>query len=300
MEKNILLETVGGISIERVRRDSAFTMSGHHFHPDFEIYYLYEGRRSYFIEKHIYEITGGTLVFIATGKIHKTTESSENNTKSASHDRLLLLLDKKIQQSFQSMLAEMNAEDFFTQQYGIIQLKASEKKYIESIFQFIYKEIQNKSAGYLTLIKMRTKELLIFIIRKMSSASYIEQNSQMKTKYRQSHSLLEKVEDIALYISNHCESQISLEELASKFYISKYYLCRIFKASTGFTINEYLNMKRIQKSIEYLEKTNCSITTVSELSGYDTITHFERNFMKYMSQTPLRYRKQYQIEESNT
>ena len=46
---------------------------------------------------------------------------------------------------------------------------------------------------------------------------------------------------IADYLSENCEQNISLEELAAHFYLSKYYVCRTFKEITGYTVTEYTN-----------------------------------------------------------
>lgn len=52
---------------------------------------------------------------------------------------------------------------------------------------------------------------------------------------------------MAHYIVEHCTERISLEDLAGRFYINKFYLSRIFKEVTSFTINDYLNVNRIKK-----------------------------------------------------
>ncbi|MBP2661818.1 MAG: transcriptional regulator, AraC family [Firmicutes bacterium] len=53
------------------------------------------------------------------------------------------------------------------------------------------------------------------------------------------------VQEILSYINQHINDTITVEQLAEQFYISTSYICRIFKAATGTTINKYINARRI-------------------------------------------------------
>ena len=84
---------------------------------------------------------------------------------------------------------------------------------------------------------------------------------------------------------------ISLDELASRFFLSKYYICRVFKEITGYTVSEYINIHRVQNAKRYLEETDYSVAEISDLVGYGSMTHFEKTFKTYMTIPPLKYRK---------
>ena len=57
-------ELVDGFHIDRVVRDYNYSMDIRHIHEEYEIYYLLEGERYYFINQQTYLVTPGTLVFI--------------------------------------------------------------------------------------------------------------------------------------------------------------------------------------------------------------------------------------------
>ena len=71
MEQIIYAEKTDGISIDRIRRDAAFSMPRKHLHNEYEIYYLLEGERYYFIDRRTCHVTGGSLVFIDRNQILK-------------------------------------------------------------------------------------------------------------------------------------------------------------------------------------------------------------------------------------
>ena len=100
-------------------------------------------------------------------------------------------------------------------------------------------------------------------------------------------------DDAASYITENYSKDLSLETVAAQFYVNKCYLSRIFKEATGFTVNEYINMARVRRARELLSATSMSITEVSCLLGYDSITYFERVFHRYTQTSPMKYRKAY-------
>ena len=64
MRQTVFEETTDGITIDRVIRDYEYTMPTKHLHDEYEIYYLLEGKRLYFIGQNTYLIGKGTMVFI--------------------------------------------------------------------------------------------------------------------------------------------------------------------------------------------------------------------------------------------
>ena len=46
----------------------------------------------------------------------------------------------------------------------------------------------------------------------------------------------------------------------------------------------------MQKACEYLEKTRLSVSAIAERVGYNSLTHFEREFKRYTLVSPLRFR----------
>ena len=60
----LLLRRLRITGIDRVVRDYNYSMDIRHIHEEYEIYYLLEGERYYFINQQTYLVTPGTLVFI--------------------------------------------------------------------------------------------------------------------------------------------------------------------------------------------------------------------------------------------
>ena len=87
------------------------------------------------------------------------------------------------------------------------------------------------------------------------------------------------------------QTKSQLRQLAETFYISPFYLSRIFKEITGFTIINYLNLTRIREAWRLLTDTDLKIVDIAESIGFESLTHFDRTFKKIMKLTASKYRK---------
>ena len=85
---------------------------------------------------------------------------------------------------------------------------------------------------------------------------------------------------------------MSLDQIAGQFYISKHYLCRIFKSATGFSVMEYIIYSRVLRARQLL-KEGVSVQQAGELSGFSDNSHFIRTFGHLTGTSPGRYARAY-------
>ena len=102
----------------------------------------------------------------------------------------------------------------------------------------------------------------------------------------------QKVQEVAEYLQANPGTRESLDQLAGRFYISRSWLSRIFREVTGFSVSEYANMVRVKRAQKLLAHGDYSVTEISELVGFESITYFERIFRRYTDRTPLGYRRE--------
>ncbi|MFC3787224.1 response regulator [Paenibacillus sp. GCM10012307] len=100
------------------------------------------------------------------------------------------------------------------------------------------------------------------------------------------------IAEIQAYIDKHFGEPISLETIAHRFFVSKEHLSRLFKASTGENLTDYLQRQRMERAKELIAVHGYSIKHVAELTGYADLTYFYRVFKKYFGITPGELRKE--------
>lgn len=281
--QNILFEeSIKGLYISRVVRDFKFTMPDVHIHyNDYEVYYLLEGERCYFIGTKIYHLKQGSLVFVRRNVIHKTALSRE-----AHHDRILLEISRSYLESVFAITGELTLHDFFQDDCIILSLECEEQNFITELLLALGRELGTKNSGFRLLAKSLVAELFIYAKRMENKTNPSASSRTDDPRHRQ-------IEQIACYIAENCCSPLSLNSIAEQFYMNKCYLSRIFKEITGFTVNGYLHARRIQKARSLLIQNSMNISEVSEAAGYENLTYFERVFKKHTGMSPLEYRRQY-------
>ena len=282
MQNVLFEESIDGLYISRVVRDFKFTMSDVHIHyNDYEVYYLLEGERCYFIGTKIYHLKQGSLVFVRRNVIHKTALSRE-----AHHDRILLEISRSYLESVFAITGELTLHDFFQDDCIILSLESEEQNFITELLLALGRELGTKNSGFRLLAKSLVAELFIYAKRMENKTNPSASSRTDDPRHRQ-------IEQIACYIAENCCSPLSLNSIAEQFYMNKCYLSRIFKEITGFTVNGYLHARRIQKARSLLIQNSKNISEVSEAAGYENLTYFERVFKKHTGMSPLEYRRQY-------
>lgn len=106
-------------------------------------------------------------------------------------------------------------------------------------------------------------------------------------------SVPDKFADIQNYIENNYTQKITLDSLATQFFISKYHLHREYQRLFGTTITNALSLKRLAHAKKLLRFSDDSVENIAATSGFQTASYFIKVFKKYEGMTPLEYRRKW-------
>ncbi|MDW7656387.1 MAG: AraC family transcriptional regulator [Bacillota bacterium] len=262
--------------------DDSYTMNAFHFHNVFEIYFAHTGGLTYFVENRIYPVEKNDLFVFSHLDLHRIGIAPQTRYERSivvfnpeyvsslctdTTDLLACFLDRKPNFSHRLHLSDEQAE-----MYQVLFQKArhhgNHKRYGEDVRQ-----------------KMALIDILLFI-NPLYQGNPEWVSSQADAGYN-------KVRPIISYINENIGHKLSLDELSERFYIDKYYLCKLFKETTGFTIHEYGMYRRIIRATELLRK-NHQVAQVAEMTGFQNDGHFITTFKKHVGITP----KQYALRQS--
>lgn len=93
------------------------------------------------------------------------------------------------------------------------------------------------------------------------------------------------------FVNANLEEKISLESVASHVGVSPYYFCKVFKQAAGMTLTEYVNRRRVEWAKRLLLNPRSRVTEVAFDVGFQSISQFNRSFLKYVGESPTRYRE---------
>lgn len=279
MEKTVFLERIDGLMVEQVERDREYSMYSRHFHESYELYFLLAGERYYFIDKETFLVKAGMAVLVGRNQLHKTSMAG-----SCYHDRILLQMDGAIFQPHLACTGAASMKELFDILNGTVEYSQKDWPVVLWLLEQIKLELRSRAIGYEGVVKMMVIHLLVLTVRN---------KCRQQTAGEAQTPMHQKIREITGYLLTHYDARISLDDLAARFYISKSYLCRIFREVTGVTLIEYQNMARIKAAQKLLKETRLPVTEIAARVGFESITYFERVFKKFTGENPLRYRKKY-------
>ena len=93
------------------------------------------------------------------------------------------------------------------------------------------------------------------------------------------------------FISQHYSEDISSGRVAKELHLSRFYFCKLFKSGTGLTFTAYLARTRIERVKELLRNPNVRVSEIAFQTGFQSLTHFNRLFLKLTGESPTEYRK---------
>ena len=115
------------------------------------------------------------------------------------------------------------------------------------------------------------------------------QESQQIAAYMPKSSNREAIERTISYIRENPTADLCLNTLSKKVKFSPIYFHKVFKASTGKTLREYVEEQRMKKAIDMLISTNMTLTQIAYECGFSSQSYFSFAFKKKMNQTPREY-----------
>lgn len=259
----------------RVKRVPYAEVAEEHYHFNHEIYYLCSGTRKFFINDKVYTASGGDLLMIPKGEIHKTTYFATDEE----HERIAITFSDAM---LQKLYMDISKEQVLKAFYGYhITVPEDKRAYLEDLFQKMADEYALYDEYSRTMISQEISELILFILRQ-------QKVEHAEKKVDASEHVMEEA---AQFIAMHFEEEITLEDISDKYHMSTSYFSRKFKSETGFRFKEYVNALRLKEARILLTESDMSITEIALKCGYENSNYFGDVFKKIEGVSPRDYRR---------
>ena len=195
------------------------------------------------------------------------------------HERIILSISPEYLKSVSSPATNLN-QCFFCQNKTNHKLSLNFQNQKRFLY-FIHKINSTEGFGADLIEQSAFIELMIFLNRLF----YVNQDQLIEEDGSVYH---KQVDNILSYINQNITNTLSLRELAEYFYLSESYLCRIFKKTTGTTINKYITAKRITKAKSLLAQGS-TVSEACDLSGFRDYSNFLKSFTQAVGISPKKY-----------
>lgn len=246
-----------------------------HIHDCYEVYFSISGGKQFLIDNKVYDIEPGDLFLINQYDSHYLTQIDKEL-----HERIVIMIDPEYMRSISS--AETNLDACFQDRNDKFSHKVKLSAEQQGRFlYFINKIITSNGYGHDLLERATFTELFVMINQIICD----KQNNKVTEK---TATYNEQVDAILSYLNNNIQYPLSIGDLAKHFYISESYICRIFKAATGTTINKYMTARRISIAKSLLAE-GMGVSEVCDRCGFSDYSNFLKAFTKSVGISPKKY-----------
>ena len=146
-------------------------------------------------------------------------------------------------------------------------------------------ELNQKSENFKLFSVLITYQILIKMNRQF--------NSEIIGKVGQKSYVI--VKELIVFLEEHLHERLTINEIESYSSLNYNYLNRIFKASTGFTIKNYLNLLKIQRAQQLIRENGLTFAEISEYLGFDDPFYFSKLFKSKTGLTPSQYKNEIKL-----
>ncbi|MCR4728067.1 MAG: AraC family transcriptional regulator [Lachnospiraceae bacterium] len=250
-----------------------------HWHSALEIITPTENNYTIISGGEVYEVHPGEVLIIPPGEIHEITAPPRGKRfiflmniaslqKLKGFARIISILSKPV------LIGPDSYEEIYSEVYSLLV------------------QIRNEYFNDTEFADLSIQSLLLKLFVVLGE-NYTQQESLFSnaspTKRKE---YIQLFNDTLDYIDKHFTEELSLSDIAANTGFSKFHFSRLFKQYTNYNFTDYLCFRRIKAAEELLVTPGASITDVAILSGFSSISTFNRIFKQQKGCTPSQYRKQ--------
>lgn len=236
-----------------------------HTHNHTELFYIVSGKGQFLIQDQIFPVDANNLVIINPNVSH-----TEDSINAQPMEYIVLGIDG----------IELATNENSNGQFCI--LDHFESVEISSCLRNILREMELKNTGYEDICQAYME---ILIIRLMRNTALSVQAEPPGTSRNHQCAVIKR------YIDLHFKEPLTLEQLSEEAHMSKYYLSHAFKREYGVSPINYLISRRISESKYLLAETDLSMSQVSQLLGFSSLSYFSQTFRKTQGISPMEFRQ---------
>ncbi len=252
---------------------SYFKISSHpidtHIHKYFEFLWFMDGDASYIIDSKTYQLQSGDIILTPPDKLHTISFNNDSAYERAFIQLSPRLLSRIPRQLVKNIIGGVTTD--------IIKKDIAAAHGLYDYYNDVIELLQDRNAKNEFLTELLVQKFAVAVNEAITDAN--AQHSENKT-----------VSALKDYLDENITAPLNLDEISRRFFMSKYYLCHLFKEETGITISDYVSLKRIAAVREYLNK-DIPITEVYRHCGFNDYSTFYRTVKKYTGKKPSEFYK---------
>jgi len=252
-----------------------------HYHNNYEISFITEGSGKRIVADSIEEFQPGDLVFIGKNIPHvwMADKAAMAPTQRKLEMVYLQFTDEVLNPGILLLPEFINIANALVLSERGIRIKDKTLNEVSNLMlQLPYLNNFDRMIVFLELMN---------IIGGSTNYTFLASNDYIKKRFSTKN---KRIEAIHQYLMKNYRAEIDLAAIADMVNMAEGSVCRFFKGQMGMTIFEYLNKLKVDFATQLLMDKNLSIAEVAEDSGFNNLSHFNKQFKKVTNLQPTEYR----------
>lgn len=263
--------------------DAQGTNVNYHYHEFHKLLFLRSGTGNYNVEGDHYRLKSGDIVLIGSRQVHRPEFD-----KGMPYERIILYISPEFLK--ENSVKGCDLEQNFSGEIShVLRIGEKERQRLFSLVEKLERELSEETYGKEIACKGLLLRLLVEVgrgLRNMKKTSEEKKTSGDALKNAPGSTLKnERIREMMHYLETHLNDEISMDDLAERFYISKYHMMRTFQQETGQTVYTYLTERRLLHARELIRRGD-SATDACFQSGFRSYSSFTRAYAKRFGTTP--------------
>ena len=240
----------------------------YHYHDFHKIIVFISGKVTYHIEGKAYHLKPRDILLVSHGAIHKPEIDP-----SVPYERYIFWIRDDLScQELNTCFQKANDRSF-----NLVRADSALQERLKDLLPEIEQTLQNKHFGDTVLRNALFTQFMIYINR-----IFLRTSSSPDKKTYSSDT---QVEQLLKYINRNLSENLSIDQLANRFFFSKYHMMRKFKNETGYTIHNYITSKRLLMARSLISQ-GMPVMKAAQASGFHDYTTFVRAYKKQFGKAP--------------
>lgn len=262
--------------------------SNWHYHNNFEISFITEGSGKRIVADSIEEFQPGDLVFLGRNLPHVWIADKETRTPS----------NRTLEMVFLQFTPNVLSQQLLVlPEFGNVKRALD---FSERGIQIVGQTLNEVSEIMLQLPYLKSFERMLHFFRLMDIIGKSDSNIRlasedyMRKRFKTGNKRIAMIHE---YFMNNYREDVNLKKLAEMVNMAEGSLCRFFKENMGITLFEYLNQIKTDFACKLLMDADLSIMQICFDSGFNNLSHFNKQFRKTTGMPPSEYRKRFLYHE---
>ena len=250
-------------------RSEGGTRPEFHYHEFYKVLLLVSGSGFYTVDGRRYAVQSGDIVLVGSHSVHRPEFES-----GAAYERIIVYISPEFLR--RSSVPDCDLTDCFRGGH-VLRPAEAERRQLFSLAAALERELGEEDYGQSILCAGSVLRLLVRIGRCLRRGDTPRPGPMTPGN--------ERVAAIVRYLDRHLTEDICIDDLAERFFLSKYHMMRLFRRETGTTIHGYLTQRRLTLARE-LMRGGMSATDACFRSGFRSYCSFTRAYGKRFGSTP--------------